>query len=199
MLGFLHSGNLHAHDSAIAALSDAPNDEYLGSDKSLATVAEIGLSMRNEYSINRARYPATGPRASLGYAIGRYYEDVYDGDGKRKTGTGNPWYLCTLAHAEFHYRLVHYFKQRSIAVNAVNKKFWLETGFFDAHASADNDLMVGQTYAPGSTEHAGLLDALRNKGDGFVKVVRDYARWNGGLWEQFDRENGAEMGAPHLT
>lgn len=194
VLGFLHSGDLNR----MIARQSGDNIEWLGSDKSLATVYEIAQSMREEYSINRRYYPSSGRRAALGWAVGRYYEDVYDGDGRRKTRIGNPWYLCTLAQAEFYYRLTHYFADKTIHITDVNKKFYLDIGYF-AQGTEDEEIMVGQKYMPGSKEHKDILDAFREKGDAFVRVVRDFARWNGGLWEQFDRENGVEMGASHLT
>lgn len=190
----MHSGNLDR-----LANSGGENTEWLGSDKSLATVYEVGQSMREEYSINRRYYPSSGRRKAYGWAIGRYYEDVYDGAGPRKTGIGNPWYLCTLAHAEFYYRLIHYFSRKTVHITNMNKKFYLDLGGYFAAGTEDEEIMVGQKYGPGSKEHTDILDAFRDKGDAFVRVVRDFAKWNGGLWEQFDRENGVEMGAPNLT
>lgn len=49
-------------------------------------------TFKNIYGINQA-YP------ELGVAIGRYPEDRYDGYGTN--GTGNPWFLSTLAIAEY--------------------------------------------------------------------------------------------------
>lgn len=122
---------------------------------------------------------------------------VYDGDGKRKTGKANPWHLCTLAHAEFLYRLVPYFADRSITITATSAKFWASLPYFRAGTSPSS--LVGKVFKAGSSEHSALLASLREKGDGFVSVVRRWARWNGGLWEQFDREDGQPMGAPDLT
>jgi glucoamylase len=198
VLGFLHSGNLCRLISEISSDRDSENTEWLGSDKSLATIYEIAQSMREEYTINRRYYPSSDSRKALGWAVGRYYEDVYDGAGVRKTGIGNPWYLCTLAQAEFYYRLMHYFKEKTIHITDLTKDFYLDLGYFVA-GTEDEELMVGQKYLPGSKEHKDILLAFREKGDAFVRVVRDFAKWNGGLWEQFDRENGVEMGAPNLT
>jgi glucoamylase len=42
-------------------------------------------------------YPINNGNSSLGVAIGRYPEDVYNGNG---SGEGNPWFLATAAYAE---------------------------------------------------------------------------------------------------
>ena len=186
VLGFNHAGTPSA------------SDDWLGGDRSLATVHATGMSMRELYSLNRRHYPSS--EGHLGYAVGRYPEDSYDGNGKIKNYQGNPWYLCTLAHAEFYYRLIPYFAQKTIEINSTNKAFFLELGYFSASSSAEMELLErGQSYPVGSKEHVDILKAFRDKGDAFVSVVRDWACWNGGMWEQFGRDNGREMGASHLT
>lgn len=197
VLGFLHSGDLQA---TVSGFTDekSENVEFLGSDKSLVTQMKIANSMRYVYPINERYYSLD--KGHLGFGVGRYSEDVYDGDGKRKNGTGNPWFLCTIAHAEFYYRLVHYYKNKTITINSLNAPFYLQLGYFDPHSATEVELLkAGQTYSVGAKEHEDILKAFRTKGDAFMKVVRDQARWNGGLWEQFHRSNGGEMGAPHLT
>lgn len=201
VLGFLHSGDLEACISGspnAKTLSEEGNIEYLGSDKSLVTQMKIADSMRYVFPINERYYSKS--KGNLGFGIGRYKEDVYDGDGKRKNGTGNPWYLCTLAHAEFYYRLKHYYKNKSIVINHLNAPFFLQIGFFNPQSSTEVELLnAGQKYTVGMKEHEDILNAFTSKGDAFMKVVRDQAKWNGGLWEQFHRLDGGEMGAPHLT
>ena len=155
--------------------------------------------MRDEYSINGRYYPHS--QGHLGYAVGRYVEDSYDGNGKIKNNKGNPWYLCTLAHAEFYYRLIPYFTKKPMEINAINKPFFMELGYFSSTSATEVELLEKghQIYQSGSKEHSELLKAFRDKGDAFVAVVRDWACWNGGMWEQFGRDTGREMGASHLT
>ena len=54
------------------------------------TLARLEASFEMEYAVNHHRLPGRAP------ALGRYPGDVYQG--------GNPWYLTTLAAAEFCYR-----------------------------------------------------------------------------------------------
>lgn len=203
VLGFLHSGDLEACISGTANATPSSdgkssNVEFLGSDKSLVSQMKIADSMRYVFPINERYYSKS--KGNLGFGIGRYKEDVYDGDGKRKNGTGNPWYLCTLAHAEFYYRLRHYFKNKTISINSMNAPFFLQLGYFDPESPEEVELLnAGQQYTIGMKEHEDILEAFLKKGDAFMKVVRDQAKWNGGLWEQFHRLDGGEMGAPHLT
>ena len=203
VLGFLHSGDLDACISGTPNATTASgeknkNVEYLGSDKSLVTQMKIADSMRYVYPINERYYSKA--KGNLGFGIGRYREDVYDGDGKRKNGTGNPWYLCTLAHAEFYYRLKHYYNNKTISINSLNAPFYLQLGYFNPNSPEEVELLnMGQEYTIGMKEHDDILDAFIKKGDSFMKVVRDQAKWNGGIWEQFHRLDGGEMGAPNLT
>ena len=186
VLGYIHSG------------SPSTFNHWLGSDRSLASTLAIGQSMRDVYRLNHRYY--SSPADHEGYAVGRYCEDVYDGDGKIKTGKGNPWYLCTLAHAEFYYRLVPYFRNRIISINSVNETFFMDLAHYAFADSATREpICDGQSYEPGSGEHWDLLKAFKDRGDAFVSVVKDNACWDGGLWEQFDRDNGRELGAPNLT
>lgn len=196
VLGFLHAGDLGSGLSDSTSSNEQDGD-YIGSDKSLVTQHHIATSMRDEYRLNDRYYPVS--RGHLGYAIGRYYEDVYDGDGKKKPGYGNPWYLCTMAHAEFYYRLVHHFANRAIVINKTNKPFYMELGYFTSPEEDEILSYAEQTYEAQSKEHQDILAAFVRKGDAFMSVVKDWARWNGGLWEQFDRNTGEKLGAPHLT
>lgn len=199
VLGFNHAGDL-ANIFDHSATAEKP-EQHLGSDISLASQYTVAESMRREYPLNAKHYPAR--KGYTGFGIGRYYEDVYDGDGKRKTGEGNPWYLTTMAHAEFLYRLIPIFSRKAITINNINRSFWQSLNVnLDNVASSyakSSKEKSGHTYQPGSAEHTALVRGLQLKGDAFLKVVMDWARWDGGLWEQFDRKNGGEMGAPHLT
>ncbi|KAJ1936831.1 hypothetical protein FBU59_004932, partial [Linderina macrospora] len=71
--------------------------------KMLATVRRIIAAFEHLYPINRVSVTEINGRAvPIGVAIGRYPEDVYNGDG---TSQGNPWSLITSGMAEYHYRL----------------------------------------------------------------------------------------------
>ena len=59
--------------------------------KSQATLAALEDLFNAEYPVNQERPADQGP------AIGRYAKDTYYG--------GNPWYLATLAAAEFYFKL----------------------------------------------------------------------------------------------
>ena len=63
----------------------------------LHTLNALMDSFRSLYAVNSLRADEAG--RPLGVAIGRYPQDVYDGAG---FGGGNPWFLSTLAAAEFY-------------------------------------------------------------------------------------------------
>ena len=78
ILGVLHAGRKEGAHSVL-------------DPKAQATLAALEDLFDAEYLINRERPPELGP------AMGRYANDAYFG--------GNPWYLATLAAAEFYFRL----------------------------------------------------------------------------------------------
>ena len=78
ILGVLHGGR--------------PNGAHSVLDpRAQATLTALEDLFDAEYALNHKRPPGCGP------AMGRYANDVYFG--------GNPWYLATLAAAEFYFRL----------------------------------------------------------------------------------------------
>ena len=78
ILGVLHAGRARGARSVL-------------DPKAQATLTALEDLFEAEYAINRDRPPDRGP------AMGRYANDAYYG--------GNPWYLATLAAAEFYFAL----------------------------------------------------------------------------------------------
>ena len=78
ILGVLHAGRAKGAHSVL-------------DPRAQATLTALEDLFDAEFAINHKRPPDCGP------AMGRYANDVYYG--------GNPWYLATLAAAEFYFRL----------------------------------------------------------------------------------------------
>jgi glucoamylase len=83
---------IHNYDGSFSASTDS----------SLATLKELMRLFRIKYPVNRVIRGRTGE--ALGVALGRYPEDIYDGVG---FSGGNPWFISTLAAAEFLCDLSH--------------------------------------------------------------------------------------------
>jgi glucoamylase len=149
ILGVLHAGRAKGAHSVL-------------DPKAQATLAALEDLFDAEYPTNRERPPDQGP------AVGRYAKDAYYG--------GNPWYLATLAAAEFYFKL-------AIA---------LRSGV-EMPATSDNArfrrCLVGESPAVGAFE----------RGDTFMRAVRAYTPPSGDLSEQFDRVTGAQTSAKHLA
>jgi len=94
ILGVLHAGRAKGAHSVL-------------DPKAQATLAALEDGFDKEYPINRERPPERGP------AIGRYASDAYFG--------GNPWYLATLAAAEFHFRLAAALESRAEMAAAIER------------------------------------------------------------------------------
>jgi Glycosyl hydrolases family 15 len=114
---------------------------------SLATLKVVVDSFRDIYPINN-KVPVGQP-----LAVGRYPEDTYYG--------GNPWYLCTLAVAEFLYDAVAQFEKAEIlTIDEIDLAF-----FRDIYPSAATGPYEGKDLKD-------VLDSMTTYADGFVSVVQ---------------------------
>ena len=148
ILGVLHAGRAKGAHSVV-------------DPRAQATLTALEDLFGTEYALNRKRPPDCGP------AMGRYANDVYYG--------GNPWYLATLAAAEFYFRL-------GIA---------LESGA-DLAAASEN-ARFRERLGAGSPKSA------IERGDAFMRTVQTYTAASGDLSEQFDRTTGAQTSAKQLA
>lgn len=102
-------------------------------DRVLQTVNSLISVFQDIYSINKySRIP--------GVAIGRYPEDVYDGD---KFEGGNPWVLTTLAIAETYYELATLTAQSSERTREARAYFNLADEYFQRvqiHTNPDGSM-----------------------------------------------------------
>jgi glucoamylase len=135
---------LHADDFHSSSLCTdfQPCNSY-----SLATLKVVVDAFREIYPINNG-IPTGKP-----LAVGRYPEDTYFG--------GNPWYLCTLAVAEFLYDAVAQFKKAgSITIDEIDLAF-----FKDIYPDAATGTYEGGKFRD-------VLDSMTKYADGFVSVVQ---------------------------
>ncbi|KAB8303036.1 hypothetical protein EYC80_004490 [Monilinia laxa] len=146
------------------------------SDRALANHKVLVDSFRSIYAVN------SNISAGQAVAIGRYAEDVYQG--------GNPWYMCTYAAAEQLYdSLWAYNTTKNITITDISQPFF-------------TDLVPGVkkgTYASDSTQFTDIFNAIKDYADGFVAIAEKYTPEDGGLAEQFSRENGTALSAVDLT
>ncbi|RAL64344.1 hypothetical protein DID88_001820 [Monilinia fructigena] len=146
------------------------------SDRALANHKVLVDSFRSIYTVN------SNISAGQAVAIGRYAEDVYQG--------GNPWYMCTYAAAEQLYdTLWTYNTTKNITITDISQPFFA-------------DLVPGVkkgTYASDSTQFTDISNAIKDYADGFVAIAEKYTPEDGGLAEQFSRENGTALSAVDLT
>jgi glucoamylase len=156
ILGVLHAGRANGAHSVL-------------DPKAQATLSALEDLFDAEYAVNRQRPPDRGP------AMGRYADDLYYG--------GNPWYVATLAAAEFHFKLANaLLSGAALAATKENARFRERLGAADG--------------APGSVAFAA---AVIERGDSFMRTVQTFTRATGDLSEQFDRATGAQTSAKHLA
>lgn len=172
------------------------------SDEILASLARYVDSMRNMYPINSVRmdkFTDLGFNSSMvGIGVGRYPEDVYNGDG---TSVGNPWFLCTATVSQNLYLLADYLASRpksfDLVVNDLNKPFYGlflngEEGF--DWLSHDNYIVNRDTDI-----YNFVIKMIIDYADSFLDVIREHQDGDGNLSEQFNRYNGFMTGANNLT
>jgi len=154
-------------------------------DRMLATAARLVAAFQELYAINQASN-------GMGPALGRYPEDTYDGvhTGNR----GNPWFLTTIAMAEF-----TYYAKRDFLKAGVVKITELNAPFF-RWVWPSEDLQPGTEILKDSPLWEDLMDALLRFGDDFIRRVAFHInRQTGEMSEQFDQDTGFMRGAPNLT
>ena len=164
-------------DFDIDAYCDGPTFQPCNS-KSLANFKVVIDSFRDIYDIN------SGIAAGQAVAIGRYAEDVYFG--------GQPWYLCTLAAAEFLYGAVAQWTARQeLTVDVMSLAFFAEI----YPAVTPRLYRAGDSNSP----FFQIMRAVTAYADGFVGTVEKYIPANGSMSEQFDRNTGMPLSAYDLT
>ena len=132
-----------------------------------ATLSALEDLFDAEYAINRQRPPDRGP------AVGRYANDAYYG--------GNPWYLATLAAAEFYFKL-------AIALLSGAEMV----------ATTDNARFRRRLSAAGGAGDSPAAAAIE-RGDTFLRTVQAFTPASGELSEQFDHVTGEQTSAKHLA
>ncbi|KIM43275.1 carbohydrate-binding module family 20 protein [Hebeloma cylindrosporum] len=146
------------------------------SDKALASLKVYVDSFRSIYGIN------SGIASNAAVATGRYPEDVYF--------NGNPWYLTTAAVAEHLYDALIVWTQRSsLTVTSTSLAFFRQ--FLPS--------VTAGTYTSSTPTFITLTSAVRTFADGFLAINAKHTPANGGLAEQFDRNNGSPLSAVDLT
>lgn len=177
-------------DSAVilAALHSDSGDGFFDvtDERILASARKIEATFAQIYPINQNK--------NLGVAIGRYPEDRYDG--YRTDREAHPWFIATAGFAELHYRLARKLaKSGSVTFTKKNLKFYQSL-----YPAGQTPSFINEGKLMGGDEKfQQLLTALVEKGDGFMRRVRQHTADDGAMSEQFNRYNGYMTGAEHLT
>lgn len=156
------------------------------SDEVLVTLLALVQDMRNRFPINAG---ANSTDKLAGVGVGRYPEDVYDGDG---VSGGNPWFLCTASVAEVLYRT---------ALRATERT-WLdvtERGIAFWQAVLPDEFSSQRNITTNDPAFHAAVQRLKEIGDNFLDVIRAHATADGELSEEFDKATGYERGAANLT
>ncbi|CDO53219.1 hypothetical protein DV113_001931 [Geotrichum candidum] len=200
-LGTIHATNLLSDDWTVQE-----NSLYAPySDEIVASLVKYLDDMRYRYPINHQRLQAfeqNGINSSLvGFGVGRYPEDVYNGIGM---SDGNPWFLCTATVSHNLYLLADYLYTRpasfSLTVTEATKPFY---GLFLSTLPTGFDWnQPGPFIYPRSDRYfTEFVHAIVAFADSFLDVIREHhdQSSNGAMSEQFSRHDGYMTGAEKLT
>lgn len=178
--------SIHSHDLEVDEYSDVPfdvNDYHI-----LNTINAMASDMRFRYPINRDRIG----KPSLGVALGRYPEDIYDGVG---TSEGNPWFIATASAAEVIFKTIYKLldSQQDLCINRYNQEFF--KSFINFEADDLEEFVIPYN----SIRYNNALLNLFDFGDSFLKIIKDHVDGNGHMSEQFNKYTGYMQGAKDLT
>ncbi|KAF2664273.1 hypothetical protein BT63DRAFT_379173 [Microthyrium microscopicum] len=159
-------------------------------DQVLSTAYHLCLSFQQTYPIATSQ-TVDNNGGALGIPIGRYPEDVYNGDGTSPNG-GNPWFLATAAMAELFYRAASEINDaKTLTVTNTSLAFY---NYFAPNAN----LTVTQ-YASSTANFVTAVASLEGWGDAFMRLIKFHGGQSGHLSEEYDRNTGYETGAADLT
>ncbi len=162
----------------LAILHSTGSDGYFSvdDDRVLSTLERQIRVFQALYHVNQKGYGAT--------AMGRYPEDLYDGNGSSQ---GNPWFLTTLAVAEMHYRIANRLEARGQFNRSLRNGPFLDSlGQSSIHHFRGADL-------------ANLIAKTRARGDAFLGRACFHGVKDGRFAEQIHRDTGFMQGANDLT
>ncbi|KAH8114418.1 glucoamylase [Phellopilus nigrolimitatus] len=146
------------------------------SDKALANLLTYIESFRSVYGLN------TGLANDTALATGRYPEDVYMG--------GNPWYLATFAVAEQLYDALQVWSSEySLSVTSLSQPFF----------ALFNSSITAGTYPSSSSTYSSLTAAVKTYADSYIALAANYTPSDGGLAEQYGKDDGKPLSAVDLT
>ena len=145
----------------------------------MSTFVALNASFAKTYAINRVEFSP---------CFGRYEEDIYDGNG---FSGGNPWFLTTLAAAEYLYTIIPHI------LHPTGRGFNLSHPFFDAYFPP-LDVIAFQYILGLESEREEIACAVARDADARLNWVKRYRDgWD--LSEQFSKVSGKQLGAKKLT
>lgn len=179
---------VHGHDADNDSTNDIPFD--VDDSHVLNTIYALVADMKYRYSVNHERIQRP---QTVGVALGRYPEDVYDGVGKSE---GNPWFLTTLTAAEVLYRWVAKVGKDDADLVIPEEAFEFFAPFVEYADLGQNEVRISRQ----SPQLRQILKNVFRFADTFVTVARTHLdKESGRMLEQFNKYNGYMQGAKSLT
>ncbi|TYJ57790.1 hypothetical protein B9479_001400 [Cryptococcus floricola] len=179
-LSIIHARSETHLPGNLTSPSFAPSDADV-----LASLRAFALSFEGLYRVNGQK------KWTESWNLGRYREDVYDGQG---TSKANPWYLCTYSFAHsLHLAYKDLSERGSITVTQSSREFW-------GDVIQSSDVKAGDEWKQGDGAYDRAMRELLDLGDRYLSRGRYVMRANGDrMSEQYGRDNFRATGARDLT
>lgn len=141
------------------------------------------------------RYPINHKYIGLpvGFALGRYPEDIYDGYG---ISEGNPWFISTATAAELIYKLVYSLSMNSQSIVITPQQMKSLSRVLPIQYVISGQNLVVSSKAE---SYNVILDSLLKYADTFLQIIKEHVDADGHMSEQFNRYSGFLEGVEDLT
>ena len=162
----------------------------------LNSLHELTKQMSVLYPINHSL-----KSPELGVSLGRYPEDVYNGNG---VSEGNPWFLATATGAQLLYGYTNlHLKNKMDLVLYVSAGSWEQNFWSTIFAMPLNSNGLHTDYELvipyGTPLYIQTLKRIMDHADSFLDQVRQHVADDGCMSEQFNKYTGYQQGAKDLT
>lgn len=179
-------GSLRSHD--LDNPTDLVDIPFSVDDSAvLSTLAALITDMKFRYPINHQT------DFNKGFALGRYPEDLYDGNG---ISEGNPWFISTATASELLFKLVYflYYHNKDLVITKDQYPFFATIINIDSKASSEKTI-----FPYGSQAFIETTLSLMKYADSFLQVIQTHVDEFGNMSEQFNKYTGYMEGAEKLT
>ncbi len=138
-------------------------------------------------------FPVNRKNDLVGVAIGRFFEDHYDGHQNSKESRAHAWVLATAAYAEWHYKMAQEYEASEIIHITARSHAYYQT------LVPSYTFVVGEVINNRNPMFDSIVEQTVAKGDSYMTRIISHMDLDGSLAEQIDGNDGYMRGAGSLN